>query len=370
MNLVHVGHQWLSFSNAFIVMWLLTALCLAVSMRFQNQGWVRVFDTVSYWIVSVSLIAFAALRPIGVARDDFNYLGIYETICPSIECGFWVQGARDWAWYSILGFFKSWIKGPELMLWLSAFGLLIKFSVIFKLSRQPLMALLLFIGLFYEVLDLTGFRVALASTAFMLAFWYLVEGRFIAGSSISFVCGFFHKQGFLAPLILCGPLLKNKFYLFVALVFLPVGLMLLGLSPDVTNIFQGSNLGGLGSFAVKDGLDNFFSRDYQGWRVAPVVYYPLLFLGLWLARDALDKKINFYTYSSISIVWAAWFLWGFASLPEVQVRFFDFMILPVVFLAGVCRLDWRRFTGVTIVSGLFVIKFNVLHQLLTGGFVF
>lgn len=370
MQLVESGTV-VSFSNAFIFIWGLVVFFTAISLCFENRPWVAAYNACSYWFIAILLVAFAGLRPIGSARDDLNYVEIYSGICPTVECGLWVQGARDWGWYSILGFFKQWVPGTELMLWLSAFALLVKFWVIFRLNRrQALMGMLLFLGLFYEVLDLTAFRVAVSSTLFMLGILFLTEKRFISGSFLSLVCWLFHKQGVLAPLVLLGPLLKRNYLLFVTLVVLPVILMSLGMFPNVASFFQTTNLGEVGNFAVKDGLDNFFSRNYVGWRVAPIVYYPLLVLGVWLAKDVILQSSLVYVYTSISIVWAAWFLWGFASLPDVQVRLFDFMILPIVFLAGMCKFDWQRLLGVTIVSGVFVVKYNVLHPLLTGGFLF
>lgn len=364
------SYNLFSFSAAFVVIWSVTTLLTAFSLRFNNRSWITTYSSCSYWVIAALLITFAALRPIGAARDDFNYLGIYDSICPTIKCGLWVQGSRDWGWYSILGILKTWAPTPELMLWLSAFGLLIKFWVIFRLAKQPLMALLLFVGVFYEVLDLTAFRVALASTVFMLSFWCLLKRRFLIGSLVAFFCGFFHKQGFLAVLVLFGPLLKKNKSALLFLVGLPIGLMILGWFPDIPNLLQSANLGEIGSFAVKDGLDNFFERNYQGWRIAPIVYYPLLVMAIWLARDVFSTNNRLYAYASMGVIWAAWFLWGFASLPDVQVRFFDFMILPVVFLAGSCRFDWWRLIGVALVSGIFVVKYNILHPLLNGGFVF
>jgi hypothetical protein len=58
------------------------------------------------------------------------------------------------------------------------------------------------------------------------------------------------------------------------------------------------------------------------------------------------------------------FLWCFASLPDAQVRFFEFFMAPTVLLAGMRRLNVLELAGVFAVSGAFVIKYNVLHHLL------
>ena len=104
----------------------------------------------------------------------------------------------------MVGLLKSLIADPKVMLWLGAAGLLVKFGVIYRLARQPLLALVLFMGLFYEVLDLTAWRIALASTVFMVGFWILAEGRTRLGCVVALVSGLFHKQAFAAALVLPG----------------------------------------------------------------------------------------------------------------------------------------------------------------------
>lgn len=363
-----------SYSGAFVALWCACILLTAFSVQVQKKPWVRHFDMVAYWILSLMLVAFAASRPIGIARDDLGYLGIYNGICPALACGQWLQGTRDWGWHSLVGLLKSFEADPKVMLWIGAVGLLVKFGVIYRLAKQPLLALVLFMGLFYEVLDLTAWRIALASTVFMVGFWLLTEGRTGLGWVVTMASGLFHKQAFAAALILPGTVLKHRYYWLIVLVTLPIALMLAGWYPDIPTLAYRYGTDAGGSFAVQQGLDAYIEKKaasgYLDWRVAPIVYYPLLMLAAWLARDVFVKNNQLYAYASMSVIWATWFLWGFASLPDVQVRLFDFMILPVVFLAGACRFDWWRLAGVALVSGIFVVKYNVLHPLLTGGFVF
>lgn len=362
-----------SYSGAFVTLWCACVPLTAISVLVQKKPWSHHFDTVAYWIVALMMVAFAAYRPIGIARDDLAYLEIYKGVCPTLTCGQWLQGARDWGWYSLVGFLKSFIADPKVMLLFGAAGLLVKFGVIYRLARQPLLGLVLFTGVFYEVLDLTAWRIASASTVFMVGFWLLAEGRTRLGWVVTLASGLFHKQAFAATLVLPGALLRHRYYWFIVLVTLPIAMVLAGWYPDIPALAQRYGTNVIGSFAVQQGLDAYISKKaasaYLDWRIAPVVYYPLLMLAVWLARDVFVRNNRLYAYASLSVIWAAWFLWGFASLPDVQVRFFDFMILPVVFLAGSCRFDWLRLMGVALVSGIFVVKYNILHPLLTGGFV-
>ena len=361
-----------SYSGAFVALWCACALLTAISVLVQKKTSARYFETIAYWVLAFLMVTFAAYRPIGIARDDLPYLEIYNSICPTLTCGQWLQGARDWGWYSLVGLLKSFWADPRVMLWLGAAGLLVKFCVIYRLSRHPLLALLLFIGLFYQVLDLTAWRIALASTVFMVGLWLLIEGRKTLGWLVTLSCGIFHKQALLSPLVLFGPLLQRRFFWLPLVALPPLALMLIGFLVDVPVLLQQLGIESVSKFAIEQGLDSYINLKaaggFNGWRVAPVVFYPLLFLYGILAWDVFHSNRRLYGYSTAALIASCWVLWAFASLPIVQVRFFEFLILPVIFLAGSCRYDWWRFAGVTVVSGVFVVKYNVLHQLLTGGF--
>lgn len=357
-----------SYSGAFIAFWCACALLTAISVLVQKKTSARYFETIAYWVLAFLMVAFAAYRPIGIARDDLPYLEIYKSICPTLTCGQWLQGARDWGWYSLVGVLKSFWADPRVMLWLGAAGLLVKFGVIYRVSRHPLLALLLFTGVFYQVLDLTAWRVALASTVFMVGLWLLIEGRKTLGWLVTLSCGIFHKQALLSPLVLFGPLLQRRFIWLPLLALPALILMLLGYLIDVPALLQRLGSDSISRFAIEQGLDAYMAGNYSGWRILPVVFYPLLALCGWLAWDAFHSNRRLYGYSATALIASSWVLWAFASLPIVQVRFFEFLILPVVLLAGSCRYDWWRFAAVSIVSGVFVVKYNVLHQLLTGGF--
>lgn len=359
-----------SYSGAFVALWCVCALFTATSISVQKKPWANHFETVAYWVLALLMVSFAIFRPLGIARDDLGYLEIYNGICPSLTCGQWLQGTRDWGWYSLVGLLKSFWADPRVMLWLGAAALLVKFAVIYRLARHPLLALLLFTGLFYEVLDLTAWRVALASSIFMLGFWLLVEGRLVLGSIVTLCCGLFHKQAFAASLILLGVKLQHRFHWLEFMMLLPVMMMFAGWYPDIPALVNKLGATSGGAMLFQQGLDGYVARNYVGWRVAPVVYYPLLLLTILLSKDVRWLNNRLYAYASVSIVWASWFLLVFASLPEVQVRFFEFMILPVVFLAGSCRYDWWRFVGVAFVSGIFVVKYNILAHLLIGNLGF
>lgn len=362
----------LSYSTIFVSLWCLAAASCAYFLFSYNREVGKNCGAHNYFYIlfSVLLVLFAAFRPIGVSRDDINYLDIFNTICPSISCEKWVQGSRDWGWFSAVGLLKSIWLDPRVMLLLSACGLIVKLWVIYRICRQPMMALLLYAGVFYQILDLTQFRVSLASTFYFVSFYFLYRGKFLVGGALTLFAGLFHKQAFISPLILIGKKLRIQHSMLVVLCSLPIVMMLLGFYPEIPKIikaFYSDNASG--SFFTQ-GLEMYLESKaagyYEGWRVAPIVYYPFIALALFLSKDILIEDETLYGYISIGILSGAWILWGFASLPDVQTRFFEFMMMPVVLLAGLCRFDLLRFGTVSTVSGVFIVKYNILHQLIVG----
>jgi len=357
------------YSLGFVAIWLSMGVVASTLWFFEKSfaTKTKVLESWFFWLFGLILIAFVVFRPIGIARDDLTYMEMYKAICPTLACGQWLQGGRDVGWYSLVGFLKSVVADARIMLWIGAAGLLIKLAVIFNLTKYPLISLLFYTGIYYQVQDLTAWRVSLSLSIFMASIWILIRSRSYWSAWILLVCGFFHKQGFLAPMILVGIILKRSRFIFILSVFGPIGLIFLGIYPNFESIavFIGEKLN---ASILIQGLDSYISSmlagAYSGWRRAPIVAFPLILITFWfLIRDfRIDNKIQ--TILTGCLVIACLFLWGFTSLPDVQVRFFEFFMMPTVLLAGIRRLFGLELLGVFFVSGVFVAKYNIVHQLI------
>lgn len=358
-----------SYSGVFVLFWgamLVTCISLWVLESRKNTITLKA-ETRLFWVFGLLMVAFAALRPIGIARDDLAYVDIYNTVCPTLTCNQWIQGTRDWGWYSSVGLLKSLVPDLRVMLWLGAAALLAKLGVIYSLSRRPLLTLLLYSGVFYEVQDLTAWRVSLAIAFFMAAIWLIVRSRTYLNAWTLFCCGLFHKQAFVAPLILLGGALRKKVWWLTIACFAPIVLMIFGVYPQLHEIFS-SKSGEFQQVAVAQALDSYLAAKnagvYQGWRTAPLVVYPQIFLMLWLVIR--DKASNERLKSLIAgcLAMGSLFLWGFASLPDAQIRFFEFFMVPTVLLVGMRRLNGLELISLVAVSGAYLIKYNLVAHLL------
>ena len=353
----------------FVLFWVgMLVACAALWIVESRHGkQYKALESSLFWLFGLAMLAFMVFRPIGIARDDLAYLEIYKTICPTLTCGQWIQGARDVGWFSSVGLLKSVVSDPRVMLWLGAAALLVKLAVMYGLVKRPLVVLLLYTGLYYQVQDLTAWRVSLALACFMLAIWLVVRTRQYWNAWALFLCGVFHKQAFVAPLILVGALLRKHRPLLTAVCLIPIGMLVVGLYPPL-HLISSQIGGGVKEIVFNQGLDSFIGAKlagvYSGWRHAPIVFYPQIFLTMWLVMRVRPDNDKLDAMLTGCLVMGCLFLWGFASLPDAQVRFFEFFMVPTVLLAGFRRLSVVEFAGVVLVSGLVVAKYNMVHQLI------
>ena len=358
-----------SYSGAFLVFWsLLVFVYLGIHFYANCNRKLSVkLEKVAFWVFGVLLVFFAASRPIGIARDDPPYLEIFKSICPALTCNDFIQGSRDVIWYSIVGFFKSFVLDPRIMLWIAACGLVVKLAVIFSITKRPLLVLVLYAGIYYQIQDLTALRSSMSTAVFMLSIWLLVRHHTYWSAIMFSVCGLFHKQGFVAPLILVGFPLQRRPFVFFMTCFTPIGLLVFSIYPDISKLLIAAGQL-VGQSLVAHGLDAHIESKtlgvYTGWRSFPMVVVPQLLFVFWLLLGKTNECNRLLKLLCGCMAMACMFLWAFASLPEAQNRFFDFFMLPTILLVGLRSLSIIEVGGVIAVSGVYVLKYNVLHNLL------
>ena len=359
------------YAWGFVLIWLVTMIaCVTLWARESRLGKTSgTLECSLFWLLGLAMLLFAVFRPLGIARDDMPYLDFFKGICPTITCGDLLQGSRDVGWYSAVGILKSFVPDPRVMLWLSAAGLLVKLAVIYSLVKRPLFSLFFYLSLYYQLQDLTAWRVSLALAMFMTAIWLVVRTQNYWSALILFICGFFHKQAFLAPLILIGLFLRRRQFLLISICLILTGLLALGIYPMLhliaAKLWESSKVKDV---MVNQGLGLYvlarLAGAYTGFRQAPILVYPLIMLTLWLLVKARPDNEKLDVMLIGCVVISCTFLWGFASLPGAQVRLFEFFMVPTVLLAGVRRLNRLELLGLIVISGLYVAKYNIVHQLI------
>ena len=328
-----------------------------------------VYDRRLFWVMSTLLVLFAAFRPLGVGVDDLGgYASIqFNMACPSLECGQWVQGRRDQGWYSIVGMLKSFYPHPQVVLWLAGIGLAAKLWVMDRLCRYRSLALLFYVACFYLIHDITALRVSLAISVYLLGFYWLVQNRLGWGAGLLAVNGFFHQQAFVAPLLLAGrwlPLTSRRVQLGL---LLPLVLLVMGiyLGDAILNWLMSLDWGRRLVGMSFHGYEHYkMAGVYDHTRLWPVVAPPTLFLAAWLIGDLSDRHRLLFQYTATSLIIAALFLWGYAVVPEVQLRFWHFFLVPIVFVIGNVQLTRWKLVAILALSTVYLLKYTVMHDLL------
>jgi EpsG family len=358
------------YAGALILFWGITVLLAAVGLAIQTKPLAVYFESFAFWVLAIILILFAAIRQFGIAPDDLAYLEIYKGICPSMDCKQWIQGSRDWGWYSLIGLLKSLWDTPRTLLFVAGIAAVIKLWVIFKLSSRPLWALLCFVPIFYLVQDLTALRVSWALAFFMLAIYWLSRRHRIIGSLTLFLPGLIHLQAIISPMIFVAAMLRTRYYIFALLAVTPPLLVLMGLYP----LLYKSNIASWEAWTsypvLKDVISDYIAvtnaENYHQIRALPYTFIPLILLIVGFSVEVFKNHRSLYIYCAMSFVIACWSLWIFAGWREPQVRFFEYFALPAVLLVGNFRAGWLQFLSVVLASGVFVIRYDLLHPFLLG----
>lgn len=359
----------MTLNRAFLVFWVILASGCLISLRLPEN--LRIGT--DRWIflgVAACLVAFAAFRPFGVGLDDLNgYATLqYEMSCPTLECGRIIQGSRDYAWYSIVGLLKSFYTGARVVLWLSGIGLVLKLWILDRLCRYRTLALLIYFSTFYIIHDLTALRISLAISVYLLGFYFLVQGRTLWGGGLLLGNVFFHLQGILAPLLLAGrgidlSPVRLRFFLLLPLLLLGVALYP---NNEILNEL-------LDHPAGRSVADLLFGSSYVEWklggryenyRLLPVVVPPTLLIIAWLLPDLSKHSPVLLRFSATSLLIAAWFLWGYAVIPDVQLRVWHFFLVPIVFVIGNIELTRWKVAAILVLSGIYLLKYTVVNDLL------
>lgn len=361
-----------SYPVIFLFFWgLMLVSCIGLWINESHKGREATkAEVILFWTFGSVMIAFAALRPIGIAPDDFSYVDLYNNICPTLVCWKWIQSSRDWGWYMLIGLAKSFWLDPRTMLIISGMGLFVKLWIIFKLCSRPMFSLLFFTAVFYQVQDLTALRVALSLSFFMFSIFLLSIEKLSLGRAFTCLPGLFHIQAFLSPLVLLAGILKKQYIVFVLLTLIPILLLLSGLNfrayTEILNFQDAKIVGLISEYGLKSYLALAKSGTYENIRVVPYAYLPFILMIVSFSRNVFLKSNYLYCYCAMSFVIACWLAWVCAGWQEPQARFFEYFALPTVLLIGNFKNRLLLNAGTILVATVFVLRYNVLHPLLLG----
>jgi hypothetical protein len=318
-----------------------------------------------YWVFSAILIGFTALRPFGAGMDDpVHYSLHYRDLCPLTECNNWFSKGRDSVWYFVVAALKSVWSTPLVILWLAAGVLFIKLYIITRLSKNLLLALLIYVGIFYQAHDMTTHRQSMAALFYLLAFYAMVRYRPKTSIPFLLLSGLTHKQAWISALLLLVPWIRRHGAISHRFIVLAISLILLGFYPKLIL----SNLMGWGVMPVAAArlIESHLQLQQEGWvnlhfRAVPLEGYPLTLFVLYSLSGSGLRGDRVWSNAAASLCIAYFVLWITAGEEILQYRQFYFFLLPLVVLVG-CG-DLRRLTVISsvILVALYVVKYDLMH---------
>lgn len=361
-------------------------------LSFFNKNY-RKYSLIFYWLSATPFIGFTAFRPWGIMRDDRAYNNIFNNLDLSHFDG-GVLAARDPVWYFLVFLLKSVYEHVNVIAYLAAIVLVVKLYVLTRLcSKKSLnLVLLVYLCSFWQLHDLTQFRVSLSLAFFLFFLWSLVNSNktlsyfwylasVLAHNSAFFVAifwAFFREKQDTRSISLSRLFLRSEskenglsvifyprlgvsfLYFFVFLLFIEFGIFLS--LADVMSLFVNSfselastQLGQLEMYG-----DRAASGNYDSYRSLPLILLLVVCLYFFMLLEFHKKGLNRRAFLGfISVIIATFLSWVFASISDVQVRFYEFFFVGALLLLGQVQNKLSFLAGV-ILAFAYYAKLNIL----------
>jgi len=196
------------------------------SYKSNNRFYRKYFYFFLYWTIALFLILIAGLRPIGLDNDSIAYARIIQSpINVNLldkEPAFWI----------IKHFNDIFFSGDvhTFFLIFATLGISIKFLAIKKISKMPLLSVIVYLSMYFILHEMTQIRVGVAAGIFLLALEDIKKRNFKNYFLKTIIAIFFHYSAFIMIfLYILNPYIINRKLFF----FLPLIGILLSLFRNV-----------------------------------------------------------------------------------------------------------------------------------------
>lgn len=318
-----------------------------------------------YLSLSIPLILFTAFRPIGLMRDDSWYAMTIPAI-QSYSLTEKVFSLRDPLWYLMAYLITKISENVEVLLYLSGVIFFVKLLILYKAAgTNRLLALFVYTCVFWQLHDLSGFRVSSSVLMFMLFFYFIRSDRIRTAKYFLVLSAFFHSQALLNFFFLINVrVIKKKIFTIMVCCFL--------LATAIGFIINSYMINLLSIFVFGDKSSNKIAHTLYAYQLmlADGLYSNTLRLPLillcssivyMLVINAIDKLtyLQPITQEAVkSIFFALMLSWMFASISDIQVRFYEYYFVGGLFLIESVK---RRvaFNSYLILAILYFAKLNI-----------
>lgn len=338
-------------------------LCvLAFGVSWSGAAHRERIDRSLFWVFGLALMAFAVLRPVGLARDDLAYVEILKTLCPEGDCSKGLPITRDWVWYGIVRLgLPHWPGNLHLALALSGLGLLIKLFVIDRLCNQRLLALLLLIPLSFVQYDLTQLRAGLAASWMLLGIYWLIRSQVLLGGAALLSNFAVHSQAIFSPGLLAYRLFERSRWLLPVGIIVLLGMIYSGLYPSASTL----NWLGLVSEAAPY-FSSMQAGEYAGIKPFPWAFLLMLGYGIWLCFTVAKEHRKVANIVAAALFLGTALAWFFAIIPTMQNRLFEFYAVPLILLAGNVGRSKLKIALTCLLAVVLYLRLELLHDWILG----
>jgi hypothetical protein len=306
-----------------------TAKTSIVSYESNNNFYRKYLSSFSYWTIALFLILVAGLRPIGLDRDSIEYARIIQS---SIDINLLDKEPAFW----IIKYFNDIFFSGDIhtfFLIFATIGISIKFLAIKKISKAPLLSVIVYLSLYFILHEMTQIRAGAAAGLFLLSIpdiYYRNFRKFIIKALLAI--SFHYSAIVMLPLYFLNPKKLN-----IAYFLLPIlGLIsaYLGLSKTLL-----SNLADLApdflAYKIKTYLTLLELGEHSEIKIVNFYYSSLLFFTYLGFLLYIKNKIkNDYNVLFLKILALSLFgFYFFSYVPVFAFRISEFLnFVTVIFL--------------------------------------
>jgi len=336
----------------FIYFLVLCFFTMIFSFNLNNNAKKYVYITLSFFLLLIT-----SGHPFAYSVDDQQYSLLAQNILDHNE--YFFDGIDyDYLYFTILKLllliFPIWFS----IIFISVVALYFKLYIIAKLTNFSILSLFIYFTIFYELHDLTQFRVSLAVSFFYIALYFIITYKsFIRSLFIFMFAGLSHFQAipsFIVPLI--SKIFKYKFYLTF---FLTIFVYFF----SNINIF---NILGYFGFSVELFRATFDSSNLVGiskFNLYNLLIFFILLLMIPILNNSVNNKnIYIYTIAFYSILFGFILSTMLSGIGE-ESRIIQFFFTTIVFLLPLVNSKKKMYFSITFIGVLFFIWFGQINKL-------
>lgn len=321
-------------------------------------------------VYGAALLVLTLMKPLGTAPDDLNYVELAVQGCTSFACDSALSLGRDFIWFFLVSLAPA--NAEFLVIKLVAVAALaIKLFVIYRLSSNRIYALSVYTFAFYFLHDLTQYRVSLALAFFLLGIYYAARTDRLRTALSGVASIGSHIQAAPSALLLLSPGWLKERVPFLATISVLLLLVALGFFPQLDRLGAAYGLITGQDYDASSDVGKYMhlaeAGDYFGFRNVSIVAFVIL-LSLWFVKPdvapgrctSMRARTMFLSQSSIALAFALYL--AFASVLDMQNRFFEFFLVPLALVFGNCRHTLRNYLALVFLCAAIFVKFHVISD--------